>query len=164
MPAAESLPLAAANPIHVTVADLRAAPTPRIAELSRNAAAATRVRVTWWASASRLWAVPSNEGTRLSALRRQSPAGPQGYSWRAQMTATDLHELPGVEEVGEELRDLIRELFPICRSITGNGLRQTFELIGERIPLEVTEVPTGRRCWIGRSRRSERGGGLGRGP
>ena len=59
------------------------------------------------------------------------------------MTATDPHELPGVEEVGEELHDLIRELFPICRSITGNGLRQTFEVIGERIPLEVTEVPTG---------------------
>jgi aminopeptidase-like protein len=59
------------------------------------------------------------------------------------MTATDPHELPGVEEVGEELHDLIRELFPICRSITGNGLRRTFELIGERIPLEVTEVPTG---------------------
>jgi len=59
------------------------------------------------------------------------------------MTATDPHEPPGVEEVGEELHDLIRELFPICRSITGNGLRQTFEVIGERIPLEVTEVPTG---------------------
>ena len=59
------------------------------------------------------------------------------------MAATEHHELRGVEQVGEELHDLIRELFPICRSITGDGLRRTFELIGERVPLEVTEVPTG---------------------
>jgi aminopeptidase-like protein len=59
------------------------------------------------------------------------------------MAAIDPKELPGVEEVGKELHDLIRELFPIPRSITGNGLRRTLELIGERVPLEVTEVPTG---------------------
>ena len=35
------------------------------------------------------------------------------------MTASDPHELPGVEEVGEELHDLIRELFPICPTTTG---------------------------------------------
>lgn len=35
------------------------------------------------------------------------------------------------------------ELFPICRSITGDGIRETFRRIGERIPLEMHEVPTG---------------------
>ena len=59
------------------------------------------------------------------------------------MAATDPHEQPGVELAGAELHDLIRELFPISRSITGNGLRRTLELIGERVPLEVTEVPSG---------------------
>jgi aminopeptidase-like protein len=54
------------------------------------------------------------------------------------MAATDPHEQPGAE-----LHDLIRELFPIPRSITGDGLRRTLELIGERVPLEVTEVPSG---------------------
>ncbi|MGA9061084.1 MAG: DUF4910 domain-containing protein [Terracidiphilus sp.] len=36
-----------------------------------------------------------------------------------------------------------RELYPICRSITGDGIRQTLAKIGERIPLAISEVPTG---------------------
>ncbi len=59
------------------------------------------------------------------------------------MAATDPNELPVVEQIGSELHELIRELFPIPRSITGNGLRRTLELIGTRVPLEVTEVPSG---------------------
>ena len=39
--------------------------------------------------------------------------------------------------------DLIKKLYPICRSITGNGNRQSLEIIKEHIPLEVHEVPTG---------------------
>jgi len=38
---------------------------------------------------------------------------------------------------------LIEELFPICRSITGNGVRQTLEILPRFIPLEVNEVPSG---------------------
>ena len=38
---------------------------------------------------------------------------------------------------------LIEELFPICRSITGNGVRQTLEILRRFIPLEVNEVPSG---------------------
>ncbi|HEY7018478.1 MAG TPA: DUF4910 domain-containing protein [Gaiellaceae bacterium] len=48
-----------------------------------------------------------------------------------------------MDEVGGEIYELIRELFPIRRSITGEGLRRTLQLIGERIPLEITEVPSG---------------------
>jgi aminopeptidase-like protein len=44
---------------------------------------------------------------------------------------------------GAGLHQFASELFPICRSITGNGIRQTLALIGKRIPLEITEVPTG---------------------
>ena len=38
---------------------------------------------------------------------------------------------------------LVAELFPICRSITGNGVRQTLQVLGRYIPLKVIEVPSG---------------------
>jgi aminopeptidase-like protein len=37
----------------------------------------------------------------------------------------------------------ITELFPICRSLTGDGVRQTIEIIRKTIPLETSEIPTG---------------------
>jgi aminopeptidase-like protein len=37
----------------------------------------------------------------------------------------------------------VRELYPICRSITGDGLRQTLRSIQSRVPLELREVPSG---------------------
>jgi aminopeptidase-like protein len=46
-------------------------------------------------------------------------------------------------EIGDELHQFARELFPICRSITGDGVRQTLALIRGKIPLRITEVPTG---------------------
>ncbi len=45
--------------------------------------------------------------------------------------------------IGESIYSMIAELFPICRSITGNGLRQTLRAIQAQIPLELFEVPTG---------------------
>lgn len=45
--------------------------------------------------------------------------------------------------VGSEIHGLIRRLYPICRSITGNGLRESLGILRERIPLEVREVPSG---------------------
>jgi aminopeptidase-like protein len=38
---------------------------------------------------------------------------------------------------------LMRRLYPLCRSITGDGVRRTLEIVGESIPLRVREVPTG---------------------
>jgi aminopeptidase-like protein len=46
-------------------------------------------------------------------------------------------------DLGLSLPDLIRRLYPICRSITGNGLRQTLSIVGEYLPLEIHEVPSG---------------------
>jgi aminopeptidase-like protein len=46
-------------------------------------------------------------------------------------------------DIGTEIHGLITELFPICRSITGNGVRETLNIIGRHIPLEIHEVPTG---------------------
>ncbi|HET9557543.1 MAG TPA: DUF4910 domain-containing protein, partial [Actinomycetota bacterium] len=44
---------------------------------------------------------------------------------------------------GEELYKLVAELYPICRSITGDGVRRTLEIVDREIGLEVHEVPTG---------------------
>ena len=54
------------------------------------------------------------------------------------------------EEIGYAMHQLIRELYPICRSITGNGLRQTLHKLQEKIPLEIHEVPSGTRVfdWV----------------
>ena len=59
------------------------------------------------------------------------------------MAGIDFQALPAADDVGRDMHELVRELFPIGRSITGNGLRRTLELIGERVPLEITEVPSG---------------------
>lgn len=50
-----------------------------------------------------------------------------------------------VARAGGEMFALIAELYPICRSITGDGVRQTLRRIRELIPLEVREVPSGTR-------------------
>ena len=39
--------------------------------------------------------------------------------------------------------DLVKDLFPICRSITGNGVRETLKIIQQHIPININEVPTG---------------------
>ena len=45
---------------------------------------------------------------------------------------------------GEDLYKLVAELYPICRSITGDGVRRTLEIVDREVGgLEVTEVPTG---------------------
>lgn len=44
---------------------------------------------------------------------------------------------------GSEMYSLISELYPICRSITGKGVRDTLGIIRNHIQIEVHEVPTG---------------------
>lgn len=47
------------------------------------------------------------------------------------------------KKYGKEMYSLIKRLYPICRSITGNGVRETLKIIKEYIPLKITEVPSG---------------------
>jgi aminopeptidase-like protein len=44
---------------------------------------------------------------------------------------------------GQAMYRWIAELYPICRSITGDGLRETLRSVQQQIPIELSEVPTG---------------------
>ena len=48
---------------------------------------------------------------------------------------------------GVPMFDLVAELFPLHRSITGNGVRETLARVGRHIPLVVHEVPSGTRVF-----------------
>lgn len=45
--------------------------------------------------------------------------------------------------VGEAMYRLAGELYPLRRSITGDGFRETIRRVGDLIPLTITETPTG---------------------
>jgi aminopeptidase-like protein len=48
-----------------------------------------------------------------------------------------------IKNPGKEMYKLMKKLYPICRSITGDGVRETLNIIKEHIPIEIHEVPTG---------------------
>ena len=48
-----------------------------------------------------------------------------------------------IAQQGERMHDLLRELFPLCRSITGDGVRETLRVLQRSVPLQVHEVATG---------------------
>jgi aminopeptidase-like protein len=52
-------------------------------------------------------------------------------------------QLKSVADIGQEMHCFAAELYPICRSITGDGIRRTLTLIQDRIPLRTLEVPSG---------------------
>ena len=54
----------------------------------------------------------------------------------------DLTATPA-DATGQALYDLVSRLFPICRSITGPGVRETLSILSELIPIRRIEVPTG---------------------
>lgn len=45
------------------------------------------------------------------------------------------------------MMQLAAELYPICRSITGNGVRESLRILQRCVPLEIREVPTGTRVF-----------------
>jgi aminopeptidase-like protein len=56
---------------------------------------------------------------------------------------SNLRSLVDEESAGADMLKLIRELFPICRSITGNGLRQSLAKLRELLPLSIHEIASG---------------------
>jgi len=62
------------------------------------------------------------------------------------VTALGLDDLKArlrLPDPGGAMHDVVRELYPLCRSITGNGVRETLKIVGRQIPLEIREVPSG---------------------
>ncbi|MBW4594234.1 MAG: DUF4910 domain-containing protein [Brasilonema angustatum HA4187-MV1] len=59
------------------------------------------------------------------------------------MNITDLKQKVNPNEVSHKMYQFISELYPICRSITGNGFRETLHWISKHIELTKHEVPTG---------------------
>ena len=53
----------------------------------------------------------------------------------------------GLAELGASMYELVAELYPICRSITGDGVRQTLAVIQRHTPLTIHEVPSGTRVF-----------------
>ena len=51
-----------------------------------------------------------------------------------------LMEIP---KIGNNMHELMVELFPICRSITGNGVRQSLQILQNHISLNISEIPSG---------------------
>ena len=53
-----------------------------------------------------------------------------------------------MEVSGKDIHDLAKKIFPICRSLTGNGVRDTLSILKQVLPsLQVFEIPTGSKCW-----------------
>jgi aminopeptidase-like protein len=44
--------------------------------------------------------------------------------------------------IGNKMYELATKLFPICRSITGDGVRKTLQIVQSYIPIEINEIPT----------------------
>ncbi len=61
------------------------------------------------------------------------------------MMAMNLKKLDQMDpvETGHELHCFVADLYPICRSITGDGIRDTLKRIQKLIPLQIFEVESG---------------------
>ena len=59
------------------------------------------------------------------------------------MTVEDLRRGLDQETLGRQLHNCVTDLYPICRSITGDGVRATLRRLQRLAPLTVHEVPSG---------------------
>jgi aminopeptidase-like protein len=65
----------------------------------------------------------------------------------------DLNNISAIidhDSIGYKIHKMIIDLYPICRSITGKGLRETLHYINKHISLSICEVPTGTKIfdWV----------------
>jgi aminopeptidase-like protein len=82
----------------------------------------------------------NQDAAKASVVARPKP--PLGLHNSMAHQQADWEQLPA-PDVGDEIFAFAARIFPICRSITGDGLRKTLREIGAHLPLELHEVPTG---------------------
>ena len=59
------------------------------------------------------------------------------------MNSIELEDIVSqIDHIGLDMYQLMTELFPICRSITGNGVRDTLNQIKNHIDLKIHEIPS----------------------
>ena len=46
-------------------------------------------------------------------------------------------------DYGSQMYSLAKKLYPICRSITGNGVRETLSILNTIYPIKIYEIPSG---------------------
>ncbi len=57
-------------------------------------------------------------------------------------------ETPDLTAIGQQMHDFVRDLFPICRSLTGPGTRETLEVIKTHLPdMVIHSVPSGTKAF-----------------
>jgi aminopeptidase-like protein len=54
---------------------------------------------------------------------------------------------PSTQSIGAETYELVEELYPIFRSLTGDGVRETLARVARHVPFQIVEVPTGTRVY-----------------
>jgi aminopeptidase-like protein len=54
-----------------------------------------------------------------------------------------LQTIDDLRPLAERALTLVADIFPLCRSITGDGVRETLRRIAQHAPLEMFEVPSG---------------------
>ena len=60
------------------------------------------------------------------------------------MSVASDHSIADLESsIGRRMYALVEQLYPICRSITGAGVRETLAELAKLVPLDVHEVPSG---------------------
>ena len=59
------------------------------------------------------------------------------------MNLTEQSAVARSNDLGKKIHDVMSRLFPIHRSSTGKGVRDTLQYIGQLIPISIHEIPTG---------------------
>ena len=60
------------------------------------------------------------------------------------------YDINNVDVMKGKIDKMLKELFPITRSITGDGVRQTYKILNKIAKFKIYEIPTGKKCydWI----------------